>query len=71
MASCCVAPADTGGGVLHAPDDAVDLADKLAELLANPPEAERLGKAGQQAVHNRYNAQVMAEQTAELYRGLR
>src|SRR4029078_328052 len=40
--------ADTGGGILHRPLDATDLADKLAVLLVDPNRAAQLGRAGQQ-----------------------
>ncbi len=59
--------ADTGGGLLHRPHDAADLADKLAELLSDSVRASQFGLAGQQAVQDRYNAAAMARQTRELY----
>ena len=62
--------ADTGGGVLHRPHDAADLADKLAELLRDPVRATQLGLAGQQAIQDRYHAAAMARQTLELYNRL-
>jgi glycosyltransferase involved in cell wall biosynthesis len=58
---------DTGGGLLCKPHDATDIAAKLAELLHAPDRAHQLGQSGQQAVRNRYNAQVMAESTRSLY----
>jgi glycosyltransferase involved in cell wall biosynthesis len=63
--------ADTGGGVLHRPLDARDIADRIAELLCDPLRAKQLGLAGQQAVHAYYNAPAMARQTRELYEVLR
>jgi glycosyltransferase involved in cell wall biosynthesis len=62
--------ADTGGGLLHRPHDPAELAEKLAELLRNPDQAQELGRAGQQAVQDRYHAAAMARQTLELYRRL-
>jgi glycosyltransferase involved in cell wall biosynthesis len=62
--------ADTNGGVLCRPHDAVDLADKLADLLRDPPRATQLGLNGQKAVHDRYHAGAMARKTLELYRSL-
>ena len=59
--------ADTGGGLLHRPHDARHLAEKLAELLRDPLKATQLGLAGQQAIHDRYHARAMAEQTQALY----
>ncbi len=62
--------ADIGGGILHEPLDAADLANELAELLMHPERGEQLGRAGQRAVHDRYHARAMAEQTLALYREL-
>lgn len=60
--------ADTGGGLLCQPLDAADLAAKLAELLQDASRAEQLGRAGQQAIHARYQARDMARATVTLYR---
>jgi glycosyltransferase involved in cell wall biosynthesis len=62
--------AGTGGGLLHEPLDCDDLADKLGSLLANPQQASELGRAGQAAVHSRFHATAMAEETLALYRRL-
>jgi glycosyltransferase involved in cell wall biosynthesis len=62
--------ADTGGGLLHEPRDAADLAAKLAKLLLNPRQAREHGLAGQQAIHARYHAAQMAQKTLDLYRRL-
>jgi glycosyltransferase involved in cell wall biosynthesis len=62
--------ADTGGGLLCRPNDAADLAAKLAELLRDPLRATRLGLTGQQAIQDRYHAKAMAQQTLDLYRQL-
>jgi glycosyltransferase involved in cell wall biosynthesis len=62
--------ADTGGGVLHRPHDPSDLAEKLAALLRDPVQATQLGRTGQQAIHDRYHAPAMAEQTLRLYRSV-
>jgi glycosyltransferase involved in cell wall biosynthesis len=59
--------ADTGGGLLIRPHDPTDLAEKLVELLRDPVRATELGLKGQQAVHDRYHATAMAQQTLELY----
>lgn len=61
---------DTGGGVLHAPLDASDLADKLAAMLSDSAGTELLGRTGRQAVHQRYHARGMAERTLALYKQL-
>lgn len=62
--------ADAGGGLLFQPDDAVDLAAKLAELLQDRQRSQALGQAGQQAIQQRYHAAAMAEQTRTLYEQL-
>jgi glycosyltransferase involved in cell wall biosynthesis len=62
--------ADTGGGMLHEPLDARDLADTLGGLLNDPVRADELGRAGQRAVRERYHARAMAERTLALYRTL-
>jgi len=62
--------ADTGGGVLHRPHDATDLAEKLAGLLWDPVRATQLGLAGQQTIQDRYHATAMARRTLELYQNL-
>ncbi len=59
--------ADTGGGLLSEPHDPTDLAAKIGEVLADAEKADRLGKAGQLAVRDRYHAEAMARQTLALY----
>jgi len=61
---------DTGGGLLCEPHDPADLAAKLAEILQNPQRARELGLTGQQAIRNRYHAEVMARRTKTLYEEL-
>ena len=68
--SYCEMIADTGGGLLCAPHDPADLAEKLLELLNNPALAKELGGTGQTAIHNRYHADRMAEETLRLYQAL-
>lgn len=58
---------DTGGGLLTRPDDPVDLARGLAELLRDPQRAATLGRAGQDAIRERYTAERMAQATLEIY----
>ena len=62
--------ASTGGGLLHRPLDAADLADKLGELLTDPSRAEAMGRAAQAVVQARYTADAMAAQTLDLYGAL-
>jgi glycosyltransferase involved in cell wall biosynthesis len=58
---------DTGGGLLHRPVDARDLAEKLERLLANEGEARAMGRRGRAAIVERYHARAMAEATRRLY----
>jgi glycosyltransferase involved in cell wall biosynthesis len=60
--------AATGGGWLHEPLNARDLADKLAVLLQDAKLRAELGRSGQSVVRQRFHARAMAEQTRELYR---
>ncbi len=58
----------TGGGLLVNPDDAEDLARGLRQLLENVAHREELGRKGKEAVRQRFSAESMARQTAEVYR---
>lgn len=61
---------ETGGGLLHEPRDVDDLAAKLLELMTDRPRANAMGRAGRAAVHDRFHAGAMAEQTLALYEKL-
>ena len=50
----------TGGGVLHAPDDASSLADALERLLLDPAYAAQLGRSGRETVAARFTSDAMA-----------
>ena len=50
------------------PDDPADLARGLGELLANAELRAELGLKGQSVVRERFTAEAMARQTAEVYR---
>jgi glycosyltransferase involved in cell wall biosynthesis len=58
----------TGGGLLHPPNDPQALAAVLKRLLLDPQLAMELGQAGQRAISERFTATAMAERTRELYR---
>ena len=58
---------DTGGGLLCKPDDARSLADALKRLIQDPALTATCGRRGQEAVHDRYHAELMAQQTIALY----
>jgi glycosyltransferase involved in cell wall biosynthesis len=61
---------DTGGGLLFEPDNPASLAQQIKRLVVDPELAQQLGRAGQQAVKERYHAGVMAERTRDLYHEL-
>jgi glycosyltransferase involved in cell wall biosynthesis len=62
--------ADTGGGVLFEPGDAVSLAAALKRIILDHDFAAECGRRAQQAVLERYNAEAMARRMIELYDGL-
>ncbi len=55
---------ELGGGLLHRPEDAQHLAERLRELLLDAPRLKALGQAGRQAVLAGRNHRLMAERTA-------
>jgi glycosyltransferase involved in cell wall biosynthesis len=57
----------TGGGVLFAPDDHADLAEKLAELLLDKDHRARLAEQGRHAVHTQFSVGPMADRAVEIY----
>jgi glycosyltransferase involved in cell wall biosynthesis len=57
-------------GLLVPPADADALADALARLLEDAPQAERLGAAGRVRAVERFSWDVIAEQTLALFRPL-
>jgi glycosyltransferase involved in cell wall biosynthesis len=61
---------DTGGGVLCEPGDPASLAAALKRMLLDPDFAAQCGGRAQQIVHQRYNAEVMAQRMIELYESL-
>lgn len=60
----------TGGGLLHEPENPVDLADKLASLIINPTWRQELGERGRTAVYSHFSAQRMANETIKAYQQL-
>jgi glycosyltransferase involved in cell wall biosynthesis len=58
---------DTGGGVLCEPGDPASLAAALKRMILDPDFAAQCGRRAQQAVRQRYNAEVMAQRMVELY----
>jgi glycosyltransferase involved in cell wall biosynthesis len=58
----------TGGGLLVNPEDPEDLAQSLHQLFENLAHREELGRKGKEAVHQRFHAARMAEETAAIYR---
>ncbi|MFC1582730.1 glycosyltransferase family 4 protein [Planctomycetota bacterium] len=60
--------ANTGGGITYPPDGPEALADTLADLLSDPERVAALGRAGRQAVSEKYTLKQMAENTAAVYR---
>jgi len=59
---------ETGGGLLCEPGDPQDLAAAIKRMIRDPDLAAECGRRAQQVVHQRYNTEVMARRTIELYR---
>jgi len=57
----------TGGGLLVNPEDPEDLARSLRQLLDNLTHREELGRKGKEAVHQRFHAARMAQETVAIY----
>jgi len=57
----------TGGGVLVNPDDPADLAAGLRRLMDDPACGAELSRTGKEAVHGRFHADRMADETAAVY----
>lgn len=59
--------AETEGGLLHAPEDPADLAEKLRALLSDPAWADEMGRRGWRAIVSNFTAAQMADHTLALY----
>jgi glycosyltransferase involved in cell wall biosynthesis len=57
----------TGGGLLVRPEDPADLAEGLRQLFEDRRRAIELGRRGQVVVHDRFHADRMARDTADVY----
>jgi len=58
----------TAGGLLVEPGDPNGLAAGLRRLLEDTAHRDELGRKGKQAVHEHFNAEVMARETVAVYR---
>ena len=61
---------DTGGGLLHEPENPRALAAALRRLILDPAAAARQGLAAQLAIRERYTDELMARRTFQLYESL-
>jgi glycosyltransferase involved in cell wall biosynthesis len=61
---------DTGGGLLCPPDNPAALAEALKRMIRDPDFAAQCGRRAQQAVRERYNAEVMARNMIAVYEGV-
>ena len=57
----------TGGGMLVPPDDPAALASALRHLLNNASDRQHMGRRGQEAVRQRFDAATMARATVQVY----
>ena len=60
----------TGGGLLHKPEDPLDLAEKLASLLRDERRRQELAQKGRAAVFEHFSAERMATETMQVYQRL-
>jgi glycosyltransferase involved in cell wall biosynthesis len=60
----------TQGGLLHRPNDSVDLAEKLAILLRDANLRKQLGQQGRQNIFNKFSSECMASATLDVFRSL-
>jgi glycosyltransferase involved in cell wall biosynthesis len=58
----------TQGGLLHRPNDPVDLAEKLATLLRDRDLRKHLGKNGRQNIFEKFSSERMATGTLKVFR---
>ena len=60
----------TQGGLLHRPNDSMDLAEKLATLLRDEVLRKKLGQQGRQAAFQKFSSERMASATLDVFRSL-
>jgi glycosyltransferase involved in cell wall biosynthesis len=60
----------TQGGLLHRPNDSVDLAENLATLLRDVDLRQRLGQQGRQGIFEKFSSERMASATLDVFRKL-
>jgi glycosyltransferase involved in cell wall biosynthesis len=60
----------TQGGLLHRPNDSVDLAEKLGTLLRDADRRKQLGGQGRQSIFEKFSAERMASATLDVLRTL-
>ena len=53
----------TGGGILVSPEDPAGLADAISQLMDNPEEADRMGRAGANGIARYYTHDQMVDET--------
>ena len=58
------------GGLLHRPNDPVDLAEKLAVLLRDPGLRKQMGQQGRQSIFEKFSSECMAFGTLDVFRSL-
>ncbi len=61
----------TQGGLLHRPDDSVDLAEKLATLLRDADLRKHLGQQGRRGIFEKFSSERMASATLDVLQQLK
>ena len=60
----------TGGGVIHKPNTATALAEKLNEVLSNQTKLETMSRAGRKAVEEKFDCGILSSKMVDIYKTL-
>jgi len=58
---------ESNGGLLAAPDNPEDFADKIIELMENPQLCDELGKNAREAAENKFSWQIVTKKLEKVY----
>jgi len=58
---------ESNGGLLTAPDNSEDFADKIINLIENPQLCEELGRNARSAAENKFSWQIVTKKLEKAY----
>jgi glycosyltransferase involved in cell wall biosynthesis len=61
---------EEGCGLAFESENAVDMADKVVQLLENPQLRQKMGANGKLAVHSKYNLEIAGQRLLQMYQEL-